>query len=577
MGALAGLAVSLLPSVGLAMWSVADRGLWPDAWPEPLERVRQQARTLDNGLFAVHEIPFNTPKEFEALWPHLLTVKRPNAPLVLLRGPNKWLGEPVKAGVRLRCRKTGKPTTFELIVDGKIVDLNRIPLPAETPIVDKRFEAAEVPPAAAEPAEKPASDAPAADTPPVPAPTPAAGAAEAGPSAGAAPEVGGAQWLQYRWAQQPHMQLPMVGRVNVDLTGEPPKGVALPALSAKEPLFARWETPMALAGHLWMVLDRSSEDASYDRLFIDADADGSLADEQPVQAFRARVRDASSGRRLYGDFGPVKLLFPGDDGPAAYHVVLSFYARPGYRRLYVISAGWYEGVVTLGGRKVRCTLIDSSANGRFNDTSTHVPECDALRLVPQGEDAGRGGGQFDPTLHFVGKRVEHAGRLYRLTVAPDGSQVAFEAAGDVPTGTVRVADDMTRLGVFGPEGSFLREPADGRVTLPAGTYGMYQWERQRKDPKDDVVWSLLETGATVEPPFTVKAGETTDLALGRDVAARLEVTSRGESSHSINMRLKTEKGDYIRLLRAGQRAPRPKVRIASADGAYDRTFNLEYG
>jgi hypothetical protein len=27
-----------------------------------------------------------------------------------------------------------------LIVDGKIVDLNRIPLPADTPIIDKRFK-----------------------------------------------------------------------------------------------------------------------------------------------------------------------------------------------------------------------------------------------------------------------------------------------------------------------------------------------------------------------------------------------------------------------------------------------------
>ena len=32
-------------------------------------------------------------------------------------------------------------TTFvELVVDGDVVDLNRIPLPADTPIIDKRFE-----------------------------------------------------------------------------------------------------------------------------------------------------------------------------------------------------------------------------------------------------------------------------------------------------------------------------------------------------------------------------------------------------------------------------------------------------
>jgi hypothetical protein len=32
-------------------------------------------------------------------------------------------------------------TYIELIVDGHVVDLNRIPLPADTPIIDRRFEA----------------------------------------------------------------------------------------------------------------------------------------------------------------------------------------------------------------------------------------------------------------------------------------------------------------------------------------------------------------------------------------------------------------------------------------------------
>ncbi len=31
-------------------------------------------------------------------------------------------------------------TCIELVVGGKIVDLNRIPLPADTPIIDERFE-----------------------------------------------------------------------------------------------------------------------------------------------------------------------------------------------------------------------------------------------------------------------------------------------------------------------------------------------------------------------------------------------------------------------------------------------------
>jgi hypothetical protein len=240
MAALAGLGVFLIPSTCPGMYSVADRGLWPDSWPEELERVRQQARTLDHGQFVVYEIPFNTPEEFALIWPHILALKSKQAPLTLLAGPNKWLGESVKAGVRLRCPETGKLVTsedktyrvypadaessvgdkkflkigppwpddiksdsgalpeyvgidggkwrgygpkevrgsrfrpvwrarldVELIVDGQIVDLNHIPLPADTPIIDKRFE----------PESKPATAAPAKD------------AGEAKPAAPATPDA----------------------------------------------------------------------------------------------------------------------------------------------------------------------------------------------------------------------------------------------------------------------------------------------------------------------------------------------------------------------------------------------------
>ena len=40
-------------------------------------------------------------------------------------------------------RVTWMRTTFiELVVDGDVVDLNRIPLPPDTPIIDERFESA---------------------------------------------------------------------------------------------------------------------------------------------------------------------------------------------------------------------------------------------------------------------------------------------------------------------------------------------------------------------------------------------------------------------------------------------------
>jgi len=140
--ALAAVAASLIASVCFAMYSVADRGLWPDSWPKQLDPLRPQARTLDHGDFTVYEIPFAQRAEFESAWPHLLTVKSAQAPVVLLSSPDKSLGDSIAAGVRIFRRAR---IEIELIVDGDIVDLNRIPLPADAPLIDKRLRVAVAP------------------------------------------------------------------------------------------------------------------------------------------------------------------------------------------------------------------------------------------------------------------------------------------------------------------------------------------------------------------------------------------------------------------------------------------------
>jgi hypothetical protein len=195
-----------------AMYDISDSGTWPTNWPKELEPLRKQARTLAHSQFVVYEIPLTNRQQFEAVWPHLLAVKSPAAPLTLLKRPDNWLGGNIKAEVRIlapltgelynpkgghyppgaetivtnitllkigppwpdeiksksgalpefvacdngrwvaysaKNRKTDDPiyersihrarTDIELIVDGDVVDLNRIPLPANTPIIDKRF------------------------------------------------------------------------------------------------------------------------------------------------------------------------------------------------------------------------------------------------------------------------------------------------------------------------------------------------------------------------------------------------------------------------------------------------------
>ena len=119
-------------------------GEWPKTWPKELEPLRKQAWTWEHGFGGMsYDIPFANRKEFEAAWPHILKLKSKGAPLTLLRGPRLRVESGKTAGVIIRLplknNSTGplSVTRIELVVDGDVVDLNRIHLPAETPIIDK--------------------------------------------------------------------------------------------------------------------------------------------------------------------------------------------------------------------------------------------------------------------------------------------------------------------------------------------------------------------------------------------------------------------------------------------------------
>ena len=93
--------VALAPAVSShAMYDVSDTGLWPTNWPRELEPLRKQSRTLRHDQYTMYEIPFTSRQQFQAVWPHILAVKSPEAPIILLKGPNDRLGKTIKAGVR---------------------------------------------------------------------------------------------------------------------------------------------------------------------------------------------------------------------------------------------------------------------------------------------------------------------------------------------------------------------------------------------------------------------------------------------------------------------------------------------
>lgn len=162
---LAAIAFCAATSAVYAVYSVSNEGTWPKSWPKELEPLRKQARTLVGPMApqSHYLIPFTQRAQFEAAWPHLLQVKSKGAPLILVRGPKTDFFELKPAGVLIhsppdgQANQPGTPeapipgvvnvrerwmntTYIELAVDGNVVDLNRIPLPQDTPIIDERFK-----------------------------------------------------------------------------------------------------------------------------------------------------------------------------------------------------------------------------------------------------------------------------------------------------------------------------------------------------------------------------------------------------------------------------------------------------
>jgi hypothetical protein len=154
-----------------AIYSVADEGRWPESWPAELEALRATSKTFVGPMIDAQHfaIPFERRKVFEAAWPHILATKTKGAPIILVQvSPKKFFMQ--KPGVIIHTPPEGTDRTknpekqldgfgaddpvnareqwmwtnyVELVVDGVVVDLNRIPLPANTPIVDERFKNAE--------------------------------------------------------------------------------------------------------------------------------------------------------------------------------------------------------------------------------------------------------------------------------------------------------------------------------------------------------------------------------------------------------------------------------------------------
>jgi hypothetical protein len=149
-------------------------------------------------------------------------------------------------------------------------------------------------------------------------------------------------------------------------------------------------------------------------------------------------------------------------------------------------------------------------------------------------------------------------------------------AGDVPYGTVRLADNITSVVVQGQNGPSVCKPESSIIKLPVGEYRVDSWIIARTD----------DTGARWEmrgmlPPggragFTIARDKEASLPFGEPIYCIIEA-GRNASGYSFEQRLEGRHRERIVLTRNGSRPPPPKLRIRSRDGTYDQSIDATYG
>ncbi len=365
------------------------------------------------------------------------------------------------------------------------------------------------------------------------------------------------QWLQYHKSRQAWQIVGDMRASTPKPTSWKPEGLELPDFKCNEPFFACWSTPMTASGDIWMAFDRQNKHRPYDLLYIDSNGNGSLADESALEAYRQDERRAF--------FGPLKIVFEGEDGPITYHINVESYSYGYSRHLYIRPGGWYEGTITVAGTKKHCVLIDHNANGTFNDKSLEPNQSDRIRI---GEKSVR-------DSLFVGNYIEIDDVLYRPEIARDGAYIKLSKAEDVKFGNIRLPETITEFSAGGENGLFTLKPDKGIGSLPVGRYRVNYWAIERKDEKSKK-WKMQGEDFSNKGDFDITENKETELSIGEPVISTIKPQNRS-GTRSFRHNLKGRLGERIELTSDGARPRAPKLNIKSKDGTYDRTFDFRYG
>jgi len=352
--------------------------------------------------------------------------------------------------------------------------------------------------------------------------------------------------LQYRATPEGQTMMP---RAPLTAGSGKPEGIgAEPEYKAK-PLYVRFAFgPEGEKKAFTLVVDKSSAKAkTYDLLYIDLDRDGDIREEKPLPAGQ-----------------PVKFELPGTAGgkplKRQFEVrVLSM--GPDRCMVMVGETGTWTGKMTLAGKQMDIMLMDGNVNGIYNEPLQVVKGQPAMGRPTDGFLSKPIKGMIPDfsAIHLCPAIIEAGGKLYDVTIAPDGSSISFELAKG-PFGTVETAADGITLLLIAADGRSLSVTAkDRKLRAPVGDARLMAYAAKRTDAKG-TEWLMLG-GVRSKSKLTVEEGKAARFRGGPPV--RLSVKcDRGKKVQAgttvkLSPVITDAAGEDVQIIPIGQKSPRP--------------------
>ena len=325
-------------------------------------------------------------------------------------------------------------------------------------------------------------------------------------------------------------------------------------------------------------------------LYADTDADGRLADEQPIvlaTVERAPDESVPSSRAAVNTAAITYCMFllraPGRSRGATLTLGVDGWVQGRQQAFLSFYPGaLMSGTVTLDGKALGAALVDKDLNGRYDDylrgTAFDQPlSCDAVAIdLNQDGQFSSGGGETE--VFDLSRTVRIGDGYYSLRPARDGSTLTLTRA-TPKMGTLDVDCPDMVLMLVGETGTYQLSGSGGKWELPVGTYRLQGLELRTTDAAG-ATWMLYGDGTRggALSQFEIRKGRTTTIHAGPPLTLAATTTARDDAI-SIGLDVVGRAGEHYRAgaYKGDQIQPAPTFVIVDRSGAELAQGAFAYG